>query len=80
MDGWVTSFKKITHFSLKNGRFSTDSLPEVVQMVSIMTFCQFVYPKIALVTLGKVISTKMSGQNSEIKENFPVTIFFVVDG
>ena len=44
-------------------------------MVSIMTFCQFVQPKIALITLEKLISAKMSGQNSEIKENFPVGIF-----
>ena len=50
----------------------TDYLPEVVQMVSIMNFCQFVYSKIAFISLEKLISTKMSGQNSEIKENFPV--------
>ena len=49
-------------------------------MVSIMTFCQFVQPKIAFITLEKLISAKMSGQNSEIKENFPVGIFFVMDG
>ena len=49
-------------------------------MASFMTLCQFVYPKIALVTSRIVIPTKLSGQNSEIKENFPITIFFVVDG
>ena len=58
----------------------TDFLPEVVQMVSIMIFCQFDHSKIAFITLEKLISTKMSGQNSEIKENFPIRIFFIMDG
>ena len=58
----------------------TDFLPEVVQMVSIMNFCQFVEPKIAFITLEKLISEKISGQISEIKEKFPVRIFFVMDG
>ena len=71
---------------LKNHTFSPTMtnfwpiFPEVVQMVSLVTFCEFVQPKIGFITLGKPISAKMSGQNSEIKEIFPVIIFFVVDG
>ena len=37
-------------------------------------------PKIPFITLEKLISAKMSDQNSEIKEDFPIRIFFVVDG
>ena len=42
MDGLVTLYQENTHFHRKNDRFSTDFLTEVVQMVSITTFCRFV--------------------------------------
>ena len=78
---------QLSYLILKNHTFFTEKwpifdrfLPKVVQMVSTVTFCQFLKPKIAFLTLGKLISAKISGQNSEIWEIFPVTIFFVRDG
>ena len=44
-------------------------------MVSLVTFCQFVQPKIGFLTIGKLFSAKMSGQNSEIKEFFRSQFF-----
>ena len=51
-------------------------------MFAIKTFSPFVSKKITkkIAPLGKLIFAKMGGQNSEIKENFPVTIFLVMDG
>ena len=67
-------------FFIGNDRFSTVFLLKVVQIIYIVTFCRFVQPKISFITFGKLISTKMSGENSEIEEKFPVEIFVAVDG
>jgi len=46
-------------------------------MVVIMLFYQFIKPKIAVITLGKVVSAIVSGQNRKIEEN-TVQLLFIV--
>ena len=53
---------KNNQFSSKNDRFSTGFLPDLIQMVSIMPFCHYVYPKVAFITYFR----KITGQNIQI--------------